>query len=283
MVKIVGVKFDKGGKVYYFSPGDIEIEKNGGVIVETTRGVEFGTVVLDPREVEESEIKAPLKEVKRIATEKDYIKIEENKQKEKEAFDICVDCIKECNLDMKLINVEYTFDGNKILFHFTADGRVDFRELVKKLAGIFRTRIELRQIGVRDEAKKIGGLGICGRVLCCNSFLDEFRPVSIKMAKNQNLSLNPAKISGVCGRLMCCLKYEHEAYEELLRATPGVGTLVKTADGVGEIIDVSLLKGVVKVRPKEEGKDIKSYSLAEIDILKRINKRQKKQRDNDNN
>lgn len=208
-----------------------------------------------------------------MASEKDRATIEDNKQKEKEAFDICNDCIKECKLDMKLIAVEYAFDGNKILFHFTSDGRVDFRELVKKLAGIFRTRIELRQIGVRDEAKKIGGLGICGRVLCCNSFLDEFRPVSIKMAKNQGLSLNPAKISGVCGRLMCCLKYEHEAYEELLRATPGIGTLVKTADGTGEIIDVSLLKGVVKVKPKADGGDIKSYSLAEIEILKRSNKR----------
>lgn len=275
MVKIVGVKFDKVGKVYYFSPGEIEIEKNDGVVVETARGVEYGTVVLGPRDIEENEIKAPLKEVIRIATEKDLTTLEENKQKEKEAFEICNDCIKECKLDMKLISVEYTFDGNKILFHFTSDGRVDFRELVKKLAGIFRTRIELRQIGVRDEAKKIGGLGICGRVLCCNAFLDEFRPVSIKMAKNQNLSLNPAKISGVCGRLMCCLRYEHEAYEELLRATPGIGTLVKTADGIGEIIDVSLLKGVVKVRPKEEGGDIKSYSLTEIDILKKRNNRAK--------
>lgn len=269
MVKIVGVKFDQMGKIYYFSPGSIEINKDEGVIVETARGVEYGNVVLGPREVDEKEIKTPLKEVIRIATEKDLEVLEENKQKEVEAYDICIDCIKECNLEMKLIKVEYTFDNNKILFYFTADGRVDFRELVKKLASIFKTRIELRQIGVRDEAKKIGGMGICGRVLCCNSFLDEFKPVSIKMAKNQNLSLNPAKISGVCGRLMCCLKYEHEAYEELLKATPGVGTLVKTDDGVGEIIDVSLLKGVVKVKPQKEGGEIKSYELADIDILKR--------------
>lgn len=273
MVKIVGIKFDQVGKVYYFSPGEIELKKNDGVIVETAQGIEYGTVVIEPRDIDESEIKTPLKEVLRRATEKDIATIEENKQKEKEAFDLCIDCIRECKLDMKLIAVEYAFDGNKILFHFTADGRVDFRELVKKLAGIFRTRIELRQIGVRDEAKKIGGLGICGRVLCCNSFLDEFRPVSIKMAKNQSLSLNPAKISGVCGRLMCCLKYEHEAYEELLKATPGIGTLVKTADGMGEIIDVSLLKGVVKVKPQQEGGDIKSYALADIEILKRSNKR----------
>jgi cell fate regulator YaaT (PSP1 superfamily) len=273
MVKIVGIKFDQVGKVYYFSPGKIELKKNDGVIVETAQGIEYGTVVIEPRDIDESEIKTPLKEVQRRATEKDLATIEENKQKEKEAFDLCLDCIRECKLDMKLIAVEYAFDGNKILFHFTADGRVDFRELVKKLAGIFRTRIELRQIGVRDEAKKIGGLGICGRVLCCNSFLDEFRPVSIKMAKNQSLSLNPAKISGVCGRLMCCLKYEHEAYEELLKATPGIGTLVKTADGMGEIIDVSLLKGVVKVKPQQEGGDIKSYALADIEILKRSNKR----------
>ncbi|MBN1623714.1 MAG: stage 0 sporulation family protein [Clostridia bacterium] len=273
MVKIVGVKFDQVGKVYYFSPGEIEIKKYDGVIVETAQGIEFGKVMIGPRDIDESEIKTPLKAVLRLATEKDLADIEENKKKEKEAFEICNDCINECKLDMKLIAVEYAFDGNKILFHFTADGRVDFRELVKKLAGIFRNRIELRQIGVRDEAKKIGGLGICGRVLCCNSFLDEFRPVSIKMAKNQGLSLNPAKISGVCGRLMCCLKYEHEAYEELLRATPGIGTLVKTADGVGEIIDVSLLKGFVKVKPQEEGGDIKSYALADIDILKRSNKR----------
>ena len=191
------------------------------------------------------------------------------RQKETEAFGICLDCINKRNIDMKLINVEYTFDNNKILFYFTADGRVDFRDLVKDLAGIFRTRIELRQVGVRDEAKLVGGIGICGRVLCCNSFLDEFRPVSIKMAKDQSLSLNLSKISGICGRLMCCLRYEHEAYEELLRATPGTGTLVETEDGKGEIRDVSLLKGVVKVKPLTEGGDIKSYNISDIRILKR--------------
>ena len=235
MVKIIGVRFNKSGKTYYFSPGDIEVKKGDGVIVETARGVEYGIAVIGEREVSEEDIVAPLKEVKRLATEKDVAKVEENKKKEKEAFDICVDCINKRNIKMKLINVEYTFDNNKILFYFTADGRVDFRELVKDLAGIFRTRIELRQVGVRDEAKIIGGIGICGRVLCCNSFLDEFRPVSIKMAKDQSLSLNPAKISGICGRLMCCLKYEHEAYEELLKATP---CLLYTSDAADDYLTV---------------------------------------------
>ncbi|MCK5758119.1 MAG: stage 0 sporulation family protein [Clostridiales bacterium] len=275
MVKIIGVRFNKSGKTYYFSPGDIEVKKGEGVIVETARGVEYGIAVLGEREVSEEDIVAPLKEVIRLATEKDISKVDENRKKEKEAFDICNDLIIKRNIKMKLINVEYTFDNNKILFYFTADGRVDFRELVKDLAGIFRTRIELRQVGVRDEAKIIGGIGICGRVLCCNSFLDEFRPVSIKMAKDQSLSLNPAKISGICGRLMCCLKYEHEAYEELLRATPGTGTLVETDDGKGEIINVSLLKGVVKVKPITEGGEIKSYNIADIKVLKRRKKKSK--------
>jgi len=273
MVKIIGVRFNKSGKTYYFSPGEIEVQKGDGVIVETARGVEYGVAVLGEREVSEDDIVAPLKEVIRLATEKDISKVDENKKKEKEAFDVCDDLINKRSIKMKLINVEYTFDNNKILFYFTADGRIDFRELVKDLAGIFRTRIELRQVGVRDEAKIIGGIGICGRVLCCNSFLDEFRPVSIKMAKDQSLSLNPAKISGICGRLMCCLKYEHEAYEELLRATPGTGTLVETEDGKGEIINVSLLKGVVRVRPIKEGGDIKSYNLADITVLKRKGKK----------
>lgn len=272
MVKIIGVRFNKSGKTYYFSPGDLELKKDDGVIVETARGVEYGIVVLGEREVPESDIVSPLKEVKRLATEKDINQVEGNRVKEKEAFDICSDCITKRSLKMKLINVEYTFDNNKILFYFTADGRVDFRELVKDLAGVFRTRIELRQVGVRDEAKIIGGIGICGRVLCCNSFLDEFRPVSIKMAKDQSLSLNPSKISGICGRLMCCLKYEHEAYEELIKATPGIGTLVETEDGKGEIIKVSLLKGIVKVKPQKEGQDIKSYNIADIKILKRSRK-----------
>lgn len=280
MVKIIGVRFNKSGKTYYFSPGDIEVEKGDGVIVETARGVEYGIAVIGEREVSEEDIVAPLKQVKRLATEKDVAKVEDNKKKEAEAFDICEECINKRNIKMKLINVEYTFDNNKILFYFTADGRVDFRELVKDLAGVFRTRIELRQVGVRDEAKIVGGIGICGRVLCCNSFLDEFRPVSIKMAKDQSLSLNPAKISGICGRLMCCLKYEHEAYEELLRATPGNGTLVETEEGKGEIINVSLLKGVVKVRPLKEGGEIKSYNIADIKVLKR-KRRKGKPRQND--
>jgi len=281
MVNIIGVRFNKSGKTYYFSPGEIEVQKGDGVIVETARGVEYGVAVLGQREVSEDELVSPLKEVIRLATDKDMAKVEENKLKEKEAFDVCVESINKRNIKMKLINVEYTFDNNKILFYFTADGRVDFRELVKDLAGVFRTRIELRQVGVRDEAKIIGGIGICGRVLCCNSFLDEFRPVSIKMAKDQSLSLNPAKISGICGRLMCCLKYEHEAYEELLRATPGTGTLVETEDGKGEIINVSLLKGIVKVRPHKEGEDIKSYNLADIKVLKRIRKGKPRQDNKD--
>lgn len=285
MVKIIGVRFNKSGKTYYFSPGDIEVQKGDGVIVETTRGVEYGVAVLGEREVSEEDIVSPLKEVIRLATDKDVSKVDENKKKEKEAYDVCVDLINKRNIKMKLINVEYTFDNNKILFYFTADGRVDFRELVKDLAGIFRTRIELRQVGVRDEAKIIGGIGICGRVLCCNSFLDEFRPVSIKMAKDQSLSLNPAKISGICGRLMCCLKYEHEAYEELLKATPSTGTLVETVDGKGEIIKVSLLKGVVRVRPIKEGGDIQSYNIADIKVLKRNKKksRPKLERNNTEN
>lgn len=281
MVKIIGVRFNTSGKTYYFSPGDIEVQKGDGVVVETARGVEYGVAVLGQREVTEEEIVAPLKEVLRIATEKDRERVEENRLKEKEAYDICLDCINKRNIKMKLINVEYAFDNNKILFYFTADGRVDFRELVKDLAGIFRTRIELRQVGVRDEAKLIGGIGICGRVLCCNSFLDEFRPVSIKMAKDQSLSLNPTKISGICGRLMCCLKYEHEAYEELLKATPRIGTLVETEDGRGEIINVSLLKGIVRVKPIKEGGDIKSYNIADIKILKRRRNKDKQQQNDE--
>ncbi len=269
MVKIVGVKFNNNNKTYFFSPGALILKKDDNVIVETARGTEFGTIVIEEREVEDKEIVSPLKEVIRVAMDKDIAQMEENREKEKEAFDICVDCIKNRGLEMKLINVEYAFDNNKILFYFTADGRVDFRELVKDLAGIFRTRIELRQVGVRDEAKIIGGIGVCGRVLCCNSFLDEFRPVSIKMAKEQNLSLNPSKISGICGRLMCCLRYEHETYEELIKATPDVGTHVETEDGPGEIIDVNLLRGTVKVRLRKEDVDIKSYKIADIKTLKR--------------
>lgn len=274
MVKIVGVKFNNNNKTYFFSPGSLKLKKDDNVIVETARGTEFGTVVIEEREVDEKEVVSPLRNVVRVATEKDLEQLEENKKKEKEAFGICVDCIENRGIEMKLINVEYAFDNNKILFYFTADGRVDFRELVKDLAGIFRTRIELRQVGVRDEAKIVGGIGICGRVLCCKSFLEDFKPVSIKMAKSQNLSLNPSKISGVCGRLMCCLRYEHDTYEELIKATPDVGTYVETDDGPGEIIDVNLLRESVKVRLKKDETDIRIYRIADIKTgVKRRNQR----------
>jgi len=246
MVKVIGVRFKKAGKIYYFDPGELILGKDTSVIVETARGVEFGYVVIENREVPEEDIVAPLKSVIREATEEDVLHNKDNKEKEIEAFKICLKKIEKHKLDMKLIDVEYTFDNNKILFYFTAEGRIDFRELVKDLASVFRTRIELRQIGVRDEAKMMGGIGICGLKLCCKSFLGEFQPVSIKMAKEQGLSLNPTKISGNCGRLMCCLKYEHEAYEELLRRMPKVGAIIETAEGQGVVIDIFLLKEIVK-------------------------------------
>jgi cell fate regulator YaaT (PSP1 superfamily) len=271
MVNVIGVRFKKAGKVYYFEPGDIEILRESNVIVETARGVEFGEVVFGGRQVEETEIVAPLKKVIRVATEDDIKHDEENKAKEKEAFDICLKKIEEHKLDMKLIDTEYTFDNNKVLFYFTADGRVDFRELVKDLASVFKTRIELRQIGVRDESKMMGGLGVCGRVLCCKSFLSEFQPVSIKMAKEQGLSLNPTKISGTCGRLMCCLKYEQEAYEDLLEKSPNPGALVDTPDGQGTVIMTCLLKEQVRVRlDKENDTDLKTYSVNEIKLIKNV-------------
>lgn len=248
MVKTVGVRFKKAGKIYYFDPADLEIVIGDNVIVETIRGVEFGKAVLGVREVPEAEIVAPLKKVLRVATEEDKRVYEENKAKEKNAFNICLQKIKQHNLEMKLIDVEYTFDNNKIIFYFTADGRVDFRELVKDLASVFKTRIELRQIGVRDEAKMISGLGPCGKCLCCATFLGDFAPVSIKMAKEQNLSLNPTKISGICGRLMCCLKYEQEAYESARKFMPKVGALVDTPEGKGEVIESNILRELVKVR-----------------------------------
>ncbi|MFZ5354226.1 MAG: PSP1 domain-containing protein [Bacillota bacterium] len=247
MVKTVGVRFKKAGKIYYFDPGDIEISAGENVIVETIRGIEFGTAVLGIREVEESEIVAPLKKVLRVATEEDKKIYEDNNRKEKDAFQICLQKIQQHKLDMKLIDVEYTFDNNKIIFYFTADGRVDFRELVKDLAAVFKTRIELRQIGVRDEAKMIGGIGPCGKCLCCSTHLGEFAPVSIKMAKEQSLSLNPSKISGICGRLMCCLKYEQEAYEAARKYMPKVGALVETPEGRGEVIESNILREHVKV------------------------------------
>lgn len=267
MTKVIGVRFRNVGKIYYFSPQDLEIKAGEHVIVETARGVEYGSVVLPPREVSDEKVVQPLKEVIRIATPQDDKKEEANRKREKEAFQICLKKIREHNLEMKLIDVEYTFDNNKILFYFTADGRIDFRELVKDLAAIFKTRIELRQIGVRDETKILGGIGICGRPLCCHTYLSEFVPVSIKMAKEQNLSLNPTKISGVCGRLMCCLKNEEETYEELNSHLPGIGDYVTTPDKLkGEVLSVSVLRQRVKVvvTTGNDEKEVREYPVAEI-------------------
>jgi len=269
MVKIVGVRFKEAGKIYYFDPGELNMELNSNVIVETARGIEMGQVVIAEREVAEEEIVAPLKKVIRVATDEDKKHMEENRQKEKEAFKICLRKIEEHNLEMKLVDVEYTFDNNKILFYFTADGRVDFRELVKDLASVFKTRIELRQIGVRDESKMMGGIGICGRILCCKAFLGDFQPVSIKMAKEQGMSLNPSKISGTCGRLMCCLKYEHEVYENVLGKVPKVGAIVDTPLGQGTVMEINILKESVKVKlDKENETDIAVFKLDELKIIK---------------
>jgi cell fate regulator YaaT (PSP1 superfamily) len=269
MITVVGVRFKRAGKIYYFDPDNIDIKKGDKVIVETARGLEFGEVVIGPREVDDKEIIAPLKKVIRVVTEEDIVKNNENKAKEKDAFNICLKKIEEHGLPMKLIDVEYTFDNSKIIFYFVADGRIDFRELVKDLAAIFRTRIELRQIGVRDESKMIGGLGPCGRALCCSTFLGDFEPVSIKMAKEQNLSLNPTKISGVCGRLMCCLNYEQETYEHIRSKTPTVGSIVKTPDGEGEVIENNILLEKVKVRVKinPDEVDIRVYGIEEVELV----------------
>lgn len=248
MAEVIGVRFKEVGKVYYFDPNGIQMKKGDMAVVETARGVECGEVAMENREIEDKDIVHPLKKMIRKATQGDLKKVEENRKKERHAFEICEKKILDHKLEMKLVDVEYTFDNNKILFYFTADGRVDFRELVKDLASVFRTRIELRQIGVRDEAKMMGGLGICGRPFCCTSFLGEFQPVSIKMAKEQGLSLNPVKISGTCGRLMCCLKYEQAAYSDLLRTTPKNGAVVNTPEGRGVVVDVNLLTGMLKVR-----------------------------------
>lgn len=266
MVKIIGVRFRTAGKIYFFDPGDQDVKKADHVIVETARGQEYGTVVGVPREVPEEEIVQPLKPIIRIATEQDDEKAVKNKEKEKEAFKICLEKISNRDLQMKLIDAEYTFDNNKLLFYFTADGRVDFRELVKDLASVFKTRIELRQIGVRDEAKIRGGIGICGRPLCCHAHLSDFIPVSIKMAKEQNLSLNPTKISGVCGRLMCCLKHEEETYEELNKGLPNVGDFVTTKDGSkGEVHSVNVLRQLVKVLVDRDGeKELEEYPASEL-------------------
>ena len=248
MVQVVGIRFKDVGKIYYFDPDSREYKKGDNVIVETARGIECGEVVSENHLVPDDEIVSPLKVVIRAATADDLKTVEENHVKEKKAFDICEQKIANHGLEMKLVDVEYTFDGSKILFYFTADGRVDFRELVKDLASVFRTRIELRQIGVRDEAKMLGGFGICGRPFCCKSFLGEFQPVSIKMAKEQGMSLNPVKISGTCGRLMCCLKYEQDSYEHLLRHTPKVGAIVETAEGRGVVTENNLITGMLKIK-----------------------------------
>ncbi|WP_406547943.1 stage 0 sporulation family protein [Clostridium ljungdahlii] len=269
MVTVIGVRFKKAGKIYYFSPGNLNIKRENSVIVETARGIEFGECVIEPKDIRESDIVSPLKSVLRIATEEDIQKYNENKEKEKKAFDICIEKIQQHELNMKLIDVEYTFDNNKVIFYFIADGRVDFRELVKYFASIFRTRIELRQIGVRDEAKMIGGLGPCGRAMCCSTFLGDFVPVSIKMAKEQNLSLNPTKISGICGRLMCCLNYEQDTYEKIRQKLPKVGSVVSTPDGRGEVIDNSVVKESIKIKIKvEDGDDIvKEVPISEIKVI----------------
>ena len=248
MVKVAGVRFKTAGKVYYFDPDELDVKTGDSVIVETARGMEFGTVTMDVCDVDESEIVAPLKKIIRIANEKDHKQHIENVKKKERAMALCQEKIDKHGLVMKLIDVEYTFDNSKVVFYFTADGRVDFRELVKDLAGVFKMRIELRQFGVRDEAKMLGGIGSCGRALCCHSWLSDFEPVSIKMAKVQNLSLNPAKISGICGRLMCCLKYENDIYMEFRKGMPDVGESVKTPDGTAKVVDTNLLERTVKVR-----------------------------------
>lgn len=277
MVKVIGVRFRTAGKIYFFDPLKFDIKKGDNVIVETARGIEFGTVVGAPKEVENDKVIQPLKPVLRIANERDKEQEAANKIKEKEAFKICLEKIRKHNLEMKLIDAEYTFDNNKVLFYFTADGRIDFRELVKDLASVFKTRIELRQIGVRDETKILGGIGICGRPLCCHTHLSEFIPVSIKMAKEQNLSLNPTKISGVCGRLMCCLKHEEETYEELNRKLPDVGDFVTADDGLkGEVQSVNVLRQLVKVIVEvNDEKEIHEYKVDQLRFKRKHNKNNK--------
>ena len=267
-VDVIGVKFKTAGKVYYFDPNGTTAEAGDNLIVETARGLEFGEAATANKTVLYSEIVPPLRPVIRHATKEDELRHQENIKREKEAFDICVKKIAEHQLEMKLVEVEYTFDNNKLLFYFTADGRVDFRDLVKDLASVFRTRIELRQIGIRDEAKMLGGLGICGRPFCCKSFLPDFVQVSIKMAKEQNLSLNSAKISGTCGRLMCCLRYEHEVYEEEIRKTPRLDAIVRTPDGIGTVCETSPLVGMVRVILDNDDKTVKSYHRDQLTVLK---------------
>lgn len=274
MVKVIGVRFRTAGKIYFFDPLKFDVKRGDHVIVETARGIEYGTVVGDPKEVEDDKVIQPLKPVLRVATARDTEQELANKQKEKEAFKICLEKIKKHKLEMKLIDAEYTFDNNKVLFYFTADGRIDFRELVKDLASVFKTRIELRQIGVRDETKIMGGIGICGRTLCCHAHLSEFVPVSIKMAKEQNLSLNPTKISGMCGRLMCCLKHEEETYEYLNKKLPNIGDFVTTDDGLkGEVHSVNVLRQLVKVLiDNNDEKEIREYKVDQLRFKKKHRK-----------
>ena len=290
MTKVVGIKFKEAGKLYYFSPGEFKVGVGDNVIVETARGLEFGTFTMGETEVKEQDLVAPLKNIIRIADEKDKKRHEENLAKKSEALRLCQQKVDDHKLEMKLIDVEYTFDNSKVIFYFTADGRVDFRELVKDLAAIFRMRIELRQIGVRDEAKMLGGVGNCGRGLCCNTWLSDFEPVSIKMAKVQNLSLNPSKISGICGRLMCCLKFENEVYTHLKKGMPSVGERIKTPDGMAVVTDVNILENVVKTRLiVEEGskdKDSEEKLSAEIynykkDDIKRFGKKNNRKREDE--
>jgi len=269
MACIIGVRFREAGKVYYFDPNGADLQKGNHVIVETVRGVECGEVVMSNKTIADKDLPEPLKRIIRVATDEDMKIVKENEEKEKKAFEICNEKIKLHSLEMKLVNVEYTFDRNKIMFYFTADGRVDFRELVKDLAYIFRTRIELRQIGVRDEAKKTGGMGICGRPFCCNTFLGEFQPVSIKMAKEQGMILNPTKISGTCGRLMCCLKYEQDVYSDLLKITPKIGAIVNTPDGKGNVIDVNLITGMLTVTlHKSMNAAAHIYKVSDVTLIK---------------
>ena len=274
---VVGVRFKKAGKIYYFDPETTEYTYGQNVIVETARGMEFGTVVIPNRDVSEEDVIPPVKPVTRLATDEDMEINRQNKEKEKDAFEVCIEKIKKHKLEMRLIATELTFDNNKLIFYFTADGRIDFRELVKDLASVFRTRIELRQIGVRDEAKYVNGIGICGRPLCCATFLGDFHPVSIKMAKDQGLSLNPTKISGACGRLMCCLKYEQNVYEELLKKLPKEGDIIETPEGKGEVLSVNVLKQVIKTAIKKPPKNdigVIFFTPDEIRILKRRHRKE---------
>ena len=268
MTKVIGVRFKANGKSYYFSPGDLELQQGDHVIVETARGTECGEVAKGPHDVPDSSIVKPLKTVTRMADAVDVRRMQQNRADEKRAFSVCEERIAKHKLDMKLVDVEYTLDRNKILFYFTADGRIDFRDLVKDLAGVFRTRIELRQIGVRDESKMLGGLGICGQPFCCSRFLRDFQPVSIKMAKEQGLSLNPAKISGSCGRMMCCLAYEQPAYEYLNRITPGVGSIVKTPEGVGAVVETNVISGTLRVRMDPPATGFKTFHKDECQYLR---------------